>query len=95
MDCRGGTGLVSWQPGVGVVFYLVNAVGADGHQIQCHNTNTSCSLPSMHCGQNYSLTVTGQDNHCNSSAAHLNLQSGTQHPPVYHQGINPYVSLLM
>ncbi|XP_017573413.2 uncharacterized protein LOC108439482 [Pygocentrus nattereri] len=75
IDCQSSTGLLSWEPGEGVVFYLVQAVGADGHQMQCHNTNASCSLPNMRCGQSYSLSVTAQDNYCNSSATHLNLQS--------------------
>lgn len=78
MDCWNSTGLVSWEVGQGVLSYLVQAVGADGYQMQCSSTNTSCSLPSLHCGQLYNLTSVGQDGHCNSSTAQVNLQSGTQ-----------------
>ncbi|XP_058265731.1 uncharacterized protein LOC131365857 [Hemibagrus wyckioides] len=75
MDCWTSTGLVSWEAGQGVLSYLVQAVGANGNQVQCSTTNTSCSLPNLNCGQLYTLTSVGQDGHCNSSAAQVNLQS--------------------
>lgn len=78
MDCWTSTGLMSWEEGQGALSYLVQAVGADGYQTQCLSTNTSCSLPSLQCGQLYNLTSFGQDGYCNSSAAQANLQSGTQ-----------------
>lgn len=78
MECSTSTGLVSWEAGQGVLSYLVRAVGADGFQTQCSSTNTSCSLPGLRCGQLYNLTSVGQDGRCNSSAALVTLQSGTQ-----------------
>ncbi|XP_017343677.1 uncharacterized protein LOC108276481 [Ictalurus punctatus] len=75
MDCGTSTGLVSWEAGQGALFYLVQAMGADGYQTQCSSTNTSCSLPSLRCGQLYNITSIGQNGQCNSSAAQVNLQS--------------------
>ncbi|XP_060750588.1 fibronectin type III domain-containing protein 7-like [Tachysurus vachellii] len=77
MDCWTGTGLVSWEAAQGVLSYLVQAVGANGTQAQCSTTNTNCSLLNLNCGQLYTLTAVGQDGRCNSSAAQVNLQSGT------------------
>ncbi|XP_066528003.1 fibronectin-like [Hoplias malabaricus] len=75
MDCQKSTGLVSWEPEEGGVSYLVEAIAVRGQPIQCHSTNTSCSLPNLLCGQTYNLTVTAQDSHCSSSTTSVNLQS--------------------
>jgi len=76
MVCSSDTGVVSWEEGEDVSSYKVQAFGPDGHKTECHSTETSCELPSMHCGQLYNLTVTAQDGRCDNSHAYLNLQSG-------------------
>ncbi|XP_059196342.1 uncharacterized protein LOC131977156 [Centropristis striata] len=75
MVCSNGTGIVSWEEGEGVSSYTVQAFGPDGDKIQCNSTTTSCQLPNMHCGQSYNLTVTAQDEQCDTSHAYLNLHS--------------------
>ncbi|XP_053338582.1 fibronectin type III domain-containing protein 7-like [Clarias gariepinus] len=75
VDCSTSTGLVSWEAEQGALFYMVQAVGANGYQTQCMSTNTSCSLPSLQCGQLYNVTSVSQDGRCNSSSAQVNLQS--------------------
>lgn len=77
MACSNDTGVVSWEEGVGVSTYGVQAFGPDGHKTGCNTTKRSCELPNMHCGQLYNLTVTAQDGRCDNSRAYLNLQSGT------------------
>lgn len=76
MECGSNAGLVSWEQGELVSSYLVRAVSSDGHRTQCDSNATSCRLPSMHCGQQYNLTVTAQDGRCDNSNAYLTLQSG-------------------
>lgn len=56
--CNNNTGVVSWNPSPGAVSYQVMANGRDGDVKQCTTTNTSCSIPSMHCAQTYVITVT-------------------------------------
>ncbi|KAM9445384.1 fibronectin type III domain-containing protein 7 [Clarias gariepinus] len=75
VDCSTSTGLVSWEAEQGALFYMVQAVGANGYQTQCMSTNTSCLLPSLQCGQLYNVTSVSQDGRCNSSSAQVNLQS--------------------
>lgn len=76
MMCSNNTGVVSWEEGEGVASYKVQAFGPDGHKAECNSTKNSCQLPNMHCGQLYNLTVTARDGRCDTSHAHLNLQSG-------------------
>uniref|UniRef100_A0A3B4UUE8 Fibronectin type-III domain-containing protein n=1 Tax=Seriola dumerili TaxID=41447 RepID=A0A3B4UUE8_SERDU len=75
MVCSNDTGVVSWEEEEGVSSYTVQAFGPDGHKTECNSTETSCQLPSLHCGQLYNLTVTAQDGQCDNSRAFLNLQS--------------------
>lgn len=74
--CNNDTGVVSWEEGEGVSSYSVKGYGPDGHIVSCNTVKTSCALPSMHCGQNYNLTVTANDGRCDNSQAHLSLNSG-------------------
>lgn len=76
MVCGNDTGLVMWEEEEGVSSYTVKAFGPDGHKTGCMSTETSCQLPSLHCGQLYNLTVTAQDGRCDNSHAYLSLQSG-------------------
>ncbi|XP_064190128.1 uncharacterized protein LOC135254105 [Anguilla rostrata] len=75
VDCASDAGLVRWEQGEGVASYRVEAAGVDGHMTQCNSTSTSCRLPGLHCGQQYNLTVTAQDEQCDTSRAYLSLQS--------------------
>ncbi|XP_069008974.1 fibronectin type III domain-containing protein 7-like [Embiotoca jacksoni] len=80
MVCSNDTAVVSWEEGEGVSSFKVWAFGPDGHKTECTSTETSCELPSMHCGQLYNLTVTAQDGRCDNSNAYLNLQSAPCKP---------------
>ncbi|KAM8884839.1 fibronectin type III domain-containing protein 7 [Synchiropus picturatus] len=75
MECESHIGMVTWEEGEGVDSYTVRAVGPDGHSVECHSGTNNCSLPNMHCGQLYNLSVTAQDRQCHSSPAPLSLQS--------------------
>ncbi|KAM7387682.1 hypothetical protein PAMP_023904 [Pampus punctatissimus] len=73
--CSNDTGMVSWEEEEDVSFYMVQAFGPSGHKIQCNNTESSCELLNMQCGQLYNLTVTAHDGQCDNSHAYLNLHS--------------------
>ncbi|KAJ8384528.1 hypothetical protein AAFF_G00204430 [Aldrovandia affinis] len=79
VDCSSNTGVVTWEYGEGVLLYLVEAAGPDGHRTQCISLSTSCQLPDLHCGQKYNLTVTAQNGICESKA-YLSLQSVSCEP---------------
>ena len=79
LDCQNNTALVSWELSERVFLHQVTALGSDGHSISCSSSSDSCTLPSMHCGQNYNLTVTAVDDVCNSSQSRLTVHSGGCH----------------
>ena len=76
LDCSTRGALVSWEASDGSNAYLVQAVGANGHHINCSSSSSNCSLPSMHCGQSYNITVTVLDGVCDSVYTQFSLQSG-------------------
>ncbi|XP_041941446.1 uncharacterized protein LOC121704923 [Alosa sapidissima] len=80
LNCTTHGALVSWEAGDGSDNYLVQAVGDDGHQVGCNSSSSSCSLPSMHCGQSYNVTVTVLDGVCDSVHSEFTLQSAACAP---------------
>ncbi|KAI7809537.1 hypothetical protein IRJ41_010869 [Triplophysa rosa] len=75
MSCSTNTAVVTWEPSDRVTSHIVRAIGSDGHRINCTSSNDSCILTSMHCGQNYNVTVAALDGACDSSNTFLVLQS--------------------
>uniref|UniRef100_A0A8C1XZZ6 Fibronectin type-III domain-containing protein n=1 Tax=Cyprinus carpio TaxID=7962 RepID=A0A8C1XZZ6_CYPCA len=55
---------VSWDSARGASSYTVHAVSTSGHNSTCTNTDTTCSFPDLDCGQNYTITVTAEDDNC-------------------------------
>ncbi|XP_056598960.1 fibronectin type III domain-containing protein 7-like [Triplophysa dalaica] len=76
MSCSANTAVVTWEPSDRVISHIVRAIGSDGHGINCTSSNDSCILTSMHCGQNYNVTVAALDGACDSSNVLIVLQSG-------------------
>ncbi|KAK6311083.1 hypothetical protein J4Q44_G00191380 [Coregonus suidteri] len=76
LDCHSNEGVVSWEISDRVTSHLVTAVGPDGHRLSCNSTSSSCTLPTMHCGQRYNLTVTALEGVCDNSRSQLTLPSG-------------------
>ncbi|XP_051554352.1 fibronectin-like [Myxocyprinus asiaticus] len=75
LSCDTNAAIVTWEPSDNVVHHTVQAVGTDGHRINCTSSGYSCTLLSLHCGQNYNLIVTALDGICDNSNTHLVLQS--------------------
>lgn len=76
LNCSTHGALVSWDAGDGSDTYQVQAVGEDGHSIECNSSSSSCSLPTMRCGQSYNISVTVLDGVCDNVHAEFRMQSG-------------------
>nr|XP_055057047.1 uncharacterized protein LOC129441425 [Misgurnus anguillicaudatus] len=75
LNCNTNTAVVTWEPSDRVLSYIVKASSPDGHQINCTSSNYSCTLPSMHCGQNYNVTVAALIGGCCNNKANFILPS--------------------
>ncbi|XP_073727799.1 uncharacterized protein fndc7rs1 [Misgurnus anguillicaudatus] len=75
LNCNTNTAVVTWEPSDRVLSYIVKASSPDGHQINCTSSNYSCTLPSMHCGQNYNVTVAALVGGCCNNKANFILPS--------------------
>lgn len=76
LNCDTNSAVVSWELTDNVTRHTVQAVGSDGHRINCSSFDQSCALSGLHCGQSYNITVTALDGVCDNSNTHLILQSG-------------------
>ncbi|KTF75017.1 hypothetical protein cypCar_00024381 [Cyprinus carpio] len=63
-DCSTSITTVSWDSARGASSYTVYAVSTWGSNSTCTNTDTTCSFPDLDCGQNYTITVTAEDDNC-------------------------------
>ncbi|XP_066508134.1 fibronectin type III domain-containing protein 7-like [Hoplias malabaricus] len=69
LNCTSNSATISWNASLGGTSYLVNAVGSSGYNTSCSSTNPQCSIASLQCGQDYSISVTAQSNNCSSPAS--------------------------
>ncbi|XP_062919511.1 fibronectin type III domain-containing protein 7-like [Mobula hypostoma] len=67
LDCNLNTALVLWDDSEGALWYTAIAEGADGGNISCSTSETSCRTPMLLCGQLYSVYVVASDRTCNHS----------------------------
>ncbi|XP_043081301.1 serine-rich adhesin for platelets [Puntigrus tetrazona] len=63
-NCDTSITTVTWDSARGANSYTVHAVSTTGQNGTCTNTDTTCSLPQLDCGQNYTITVTAEDDTC-------------------------------
>ncbi|KTF95187.1 hypothetical protein cypCar_00023202, partial [Cyprinus carpio] len=75
LDCDTNSAVVSWELSDNVTHHTVQAVGSDGHRIDCTSSDHSCTLAGMRCGQSYNVTVTALDGVCDNINTHLMLKS--------------------
>ncbi|XP_044075214.1 uncharacterized protein LOC122886733 [Siniperca chuatsi] len=55
---------VSWVASESAKYYTAVAVSGGGHKSECTTNKTSCSLPGLHCGEVYTISVSGADDNC-------------------------------
>ncbi|KAF4097010.1 hypothetical protein G5714_022979 [Onychostoma macrolepis] len=63
-NCDTSITTVTWDSARGASSYTVHAVSTSGRNSTCTNTDTTCSIPDLDCGQNYTITVTAEDDNC-------------------------------
>nr|XP_015211037.1 PREDICTED: uncharacterized protein LOC102685057 [Lepisosteus oculatus] len=68
LQCDSGTLSITWQDSDGAKYYYTTAERSDGEVLTCYSKNkTNCTIPYLHCGDTYNITVTAADESCNSS----------------------------
>lgn len=80
MDCQANSATVSWQPSVGAVSYAAVLTSSSGNTASCSTNTTSCRPSSLHCGEEYNITIKALGEACNSTAhmaGHLTTGRGT------------------
>ncbi|RVE73628.1 hypothetical protein OJAV_G00033020 [Oryzias javanicus] len=67
LDCVSNSVWVSWNPSQGAASYFVHAEAADGHNSNCTTSSSTCSVPDLKCGTQYTFNVIGVNQHCSSN----------------------------
>ncbi|XP_061636365.1 fibronectin-like isoform X2 [Phyllopteryx taeniolatus] len=67
VNCTSNIATLSWNSSPNAVSYTSKAVSADGHTVTCAAaTNLVCHLEYLHCGKEYSFTVSATNGDCQS-----------------------------
>lgn len=80
--CGTSMAVLSWDESLGRESFTAHVQGGD-HTDVCHTTETHCSLTTLRCGSLYNVTVAAVAEHCNSSEATTQLQTGMNITPAY------------
>ncbi|XP_072276185.1 fibronectin type III domain-containing protein 7-like [Pyxicephalus adspersus] len=81
IDCDVNGATAFWEPSAGAMSYIVMFSEADGHEVSCTSSNTSCSVSGLHCGENYNVTVTAFDNNCHGITSNTTIISAAPCSP--------------
>uniref|UniRef100_A0A3B3IE65 Fibronectin type-III domain-containing protein n=2 Tax=Oryzias latipes TaxID=8090 RepID=A0A3B3IE65_ORYLA len=74
--CQSNSVNVTWQPSNGSEHYSATVKTETGVSEVCTTENSSCSVPAVTCGQNYSVSVTASNKQCNvTSSQTTNVKS--------------------
>lgn len=77
MNCLSNIAVVSWNNSAGAEFYTATVTQKDGQSASCWSDSKQCGIPNVRCGQNYTVTVIGSREKCNSDPSKaLTLLSG-------------------
>ncbi|XP_016331309.1 uncharacterized protein LOC107680061 [Sinocyclocheilus anshuiensis] len=63
-NCDTSITTVTWDSARGASSYTVHAMSTWGRNSTCTSTDTTCSFADLDCGQNYTITVTAEDDNC-------------------------------
>ncbi|XP_077060714.1 uncharacterized protein fndc7b [Siphateles boraxobius] len=76
LQCSGNVGLVNWTATTNAEMYIATAKGLNGHTHTCSSNGTSCTFSELHCGENYTVTVSTVERGCQSQpSTPVNLRS--------------------
>ncbi|KAM9719839.1 uncharacterized protein fndc7rs1 [Menidia menidia] len=75
-DCLSNIAVVTWQPSNGSEYYTATMLTDTGISEMCMSEASACSIPTLPCGQNFSVSVTASNEQCNiTSSQSARLQS--------------------
>ncbi|XP_078263983.1 fibronectin type III domain-containing protein 7-like [Rhinoraja longicauda] len=80
LDCNLNTAMVMWDHSKGALWYTAIAEGADGNNVSCSTSETSCRTPALLCGQLYSVYVVASDRTCNHSICEFRYKTENLYP---------------
>ncbi|XP_054646058.1 uncharacterized protein LOC129188936 [Dunckerocampus dactyliophorus] len=84
LDCDANTVAVSWTHGSGIRYYNTSADAFDiTHEETCSTNSTSCNISSLHCGESYKISVSGQGWNCSSPAQDWHRIVAAPCPPTH------------
>ncbi|KAM3619311.1 uncharacterized protein V6R79_006036 [Siganus canaliculatus] len=69
MNCLSNIAVVSWTGSAGAEFYTATVTQEDGESQSCWSDGEQCGMPSVECGQNYTVTVVASHDTCDSDAS--------------------------
>lgn len=76
-DCLSTIVLVSWEASNGSDYYTATMQTDTGISSICmSDSDTECSVTSLPCGRNFSVSVTASNQQCNTTSRQTSLQSG-------------------
>lgn len=79
LQCNGNVGLVRWTAARNAENYIAVATGKDGHTHTCTSSGTNCTFSDLHCGEDYTVTVSTVERGCQSQpTTPVNLRSGQE-----------------
>ncbi|KAI3375007.1 hypothetical protein L3Q82_021535, partial [Scortum barcoo] len=79
-DCGADSLLASWEASYGAISYMATATGPNGFSKTCSSSNLTCSVSSLQCASQYSVTVTAHDSRCSSSPSQTVISTGPCDP---------------
>lgn len=82
LDCGVNIATVSWTAGSGILYYDATATGLNINSIEkCSTNESSCNITTLHCGESYSVEVTGQGQTCPSPSEGFERIKSAPCPP--------------
>lgn len=75
-SCEDNGAAVTWGHSPVATSYLLTATGRDGHVASCNTSVNNCTLADLHCGQQYSLSITASADNCTSQPSTSSFRTG-------------------
>ncbi|XP_053549799.1 uncharacterized protein LOC128641237 [Bombina bombina] len=69
MDCGSSMTNLSWEEAPGAEGYITRLWSTRGEYLVCNSSDLICEVRGLRCGQNYNVSVTAYDNHCESKSS--------------------------
>uniref|UniRef100_A0A8C5WGH5 Fibronectin type-III domain-containing protein n=1 Tax=Leptobrachium leishanense TaxID=445787 RepID=A0A8C5WGH5_9ANUR len=95
MDCKNKSATYSWEANTEALSYLAMVHQDETIVYSCETETTSCLVPNLNCGTNYTFSVLAGDLTCNSSFSSPIVSGVVPCPPdqvetsIYHRTVKP------